>query len=185
MAVFVGTCQHGQPYISCIECCRLALADEQDRTRELQLQNQGMRMLLEQVACDFHLRHMKKGDTTTPETCEQEPCAKIRRACAENPKGETSMVCLESRPLPAGWDGSPKGCWEQHPETRQICQLPPDGHTAHERDDATGVGLLRWGVEKRKCDSISPDGDACTLHVGHGVGHEGKTLKGVNVAWFC
>lgn len=40
-------------------------------------------------------------------------------------------------------------------------------------------------TEKRKCYSISPDGDACTLHGGHGVGHEGKTGKGVNVTWFC
>ncbi len=58
------------------------------------------------------------------------------------------LVCLEGRPLPAGWDGSPKGCWVQHPLTREICQLPPDGHKIHMRDDASGTRLLRWGVDE-------------------------------------
>jgi hypothetical protein len=47
-------------------------------------------------------------------------------------------------PCPKDWDGSPKGCWDQHPLTREICQLKPDGHTTHKRDDASGKQLLCW-----------------------------------------
>jgi hypothetical protein len=53
-------------------------------------------------------------------------------------------VILASEPLPKKWDGSPKGCWEQHPKTREICQLPPDGHKVHKRDDSTGTQLISW-----------------------------------------
>ncbi len=63
-----------------------------------------------------------------------------------------SQGCLKSRALPATWDGSPKGCWAQHPKTREICQLAPDGHTVHERDDTNGTQLLRWVSEKPKSD---------------------------------
>lgn len=51
---------------------------------------------------------------------------------------------LSREGIPAGWDGSPKGCWAQHPQTREICQLPSDGHIVHKRDDTTGTQLICW-----------------------------------------
>lgn len=53
-------------------------------------------------------------------------------------------VLLDPEPLPEHWNGSPKGCWDQHPRTREICQLPPDGHIIHKRDDAGRTQLMRW-----------------------------------------
>ncbi len=51
-------------------------------------------------------------------------------------------VTLE--PLPEAWDERPKGCWNPHPGTREICQLPVDGHEIHKRKHPNGTQLECW-----------------------------------------
>jgi len=51
-------------------------------------------------------------------------------------------VTLE--PLPEIWDERPKGCWNPHPGTREICQLPADGHEIHKRKHPNGTQLECW-----------------------------------------
>ncbi len=46
--------------------------------------------------------------------------------------------------LPNKWDSSPKGCFAQHPMTREICQLPVDGHDVHQRLHPNGTELMCW-----------------------------------------
>lgn len=54
------------------------------------------------------------------------------------------MANVELRPLPDGWNDSPKGCWSPHPETREICELPQDGHKVHARKHPNGTQLECW-----------------------------------------
>ena len=51
---------------------------------------------------------------------------------------------MRTEPLPEGWDDSPKGCWTAHPETRETCELPPDGHRTHKRKHPNGVEVECW-----------------------------------------
>lgn len=46
--------------------------------------------------------------------------------------------------LPKKWDESPKGCWAPHPDSREICQLPADGHKIHKRRHPNGLQLECW-----------------------------------------
>lgn len=46
--------------------------------------------------------------------------------------------------LPLEWDESPKGCHATNPESREICQLRPDGHQIHMRKHPDGLRLLCW-----------------------------------------
>lgn len=80
---------------------------EAEERKVVDLQNQAMRMLLEQAACDFHVRHMKLGDMSTSETCDLEPCAKIRRACADKRNPEPLYLCRNCGRH--HWEG-PKDC---------------------------------------------------------------------------
>src|SRR5258708_3904118 len=51
MVLFAAKCQHGQVGPTCIECYRLALGDEQDKTRELQLQVSDLQKKLVEALC--------------------------------------------------------------------------------------------------------------------------------------
>lgn len=53
-----------------------------------------------------------------------------------------------TKPLTGPWDESPKGCWIRHPISREICQLPLDGHQIHIRKHPNGVELECWGHTK-------------------------------------
>lgn len=56
------------------------------------------------------------------------------------------MDNVKLEPAPAQWDERPKGCWDTpHPRTREICQLPPDGHKTHKRLHPNGKELETWG----------------------------------------
>lgn len=54
------------------------------------------------------------------------------------------MKKLKLQRLPKKWDESPKGCWNSHPFSREICQLPPDGHKIHKRKHPNGIELECW-----------------------------------------
>lgn len=49
-----------------------------------------------------------------------------------------------TRPLPKVWDPSPKGCWAGHPDSRDLCQRPADGHREHQRAHPNGRELECW-----------------------------------------
>lgn len=62
--------------------------------------------------------------------------------------GELAMMDVTSEPLPANWDESPKGCYSPHPGSREVCQLPGDGHELHKRKHANGQELECWRDKK-------------------------------------
>lgn len=51
---------------------------------------------------------------------------------------------VKMEPLPKNWDESPKGCWAPHPDSREICQRPADGHKIHKRKHPNGLELECW-----------------------------------------
>lgn len=51
---------------------------------------------------------------------------------------------IKLAPLPENWDEKPKGCWVPHPESREICQRPDDGHTLHMLKHPNGLKLECW-----------------------------------------
>jgi hypothetical protein len=131
--------------------CRKQAVDEWDRLR------------LEHEDALLQIRRLKQAlyDECTGQSCGAVDCEGGYRNCvgcdrrakmAYGPdwgKSEKREVLMKNaefyvEPLPKDWDGSPKGCWDQHPLTREICQLKPDGHTVHKRDDASGKQLLCW-----------------------------------------
>lgn len=52
------------------------------------------------------------------------------------------IISREGKPI--NWNGSPKGCWNQHPLSGEICQLPPDGHKIHKREMMDHASLECW-----------------------------------------